>query len=106
MSTTIDAAELSLAQFLPLVGQDFSLHLPEGGTLRLSLDEAEPVPGSGPPDLREPFLLLFRCPDLPPGRFLRQGSYRVEHAALGATMIFITPIQPDARGMRYQAVYS
>jgi ribosomal protein S18 acetylase RimI-like enzyme len=49
------------------------------------------------------FSLVFRGPH---DRVLSQGMCRMEHAALGAVVLFIVPIGPDSRGMRYQAVFN
>ena len=52
---------------------------------------------------RRQFSLLFRGPVDP---FLSQGTYRLDHAELGALDIFLVPIGPDAEGMRYEAVFA
>lgn len=92
--------------FAPLVGQAFALHLPEGRTLQLQLAEATRSRHQAQPGMRQPFSLLFRCPELPEGQYILQGSYPVEHPALGRLEYFMTPIQPDAAGMRYECVFA
>jgi len=49
------------------------------------------------------FSLLFRGPLQP---LLPQQIYPVEHAALGSFDLFIVPIQRDAQGLKYQAVFN
>ena len=49
------------------------------------------------------FSLLFRGPHQP---LLPQQIYPVEHDALGRFDLFIVPIQRDAHGLRYQAVFN
>ena len=52
---------------------------------------------------QEHFSLVFRGPH---DRVLSQGMCRMEHAELGAVVLFIVPIGPDSQGMRYQAVFN
>jgi Domain of unknown function (DUF6916) len=52
---------------------------------------------------RAPFSIVFRGPA---GVLLPQRIYRLEHAALGAFDLFLVPIGPDGRGMRYEAVFA
>jgi hypothetical protein len=47
------------------------------------------------------FLLLFHGPADP---WWPQGMFRVEHADLGTEDLFLVPLGPDERGMRYEAV--
>ncbi|HWY25427.1 MAG TPA: hypothetical protein VNX47_10940 [Nevskia sp.] len=106
MSEPIDLAALDAERFRPLVGQPFAIVLPEGTKLPLSLLEVaqdEPNPAVG---RRAAFSLMFRCAALPPDQYIRQGCYRIENAALGAMEILVTPVTPDAAGMRYQAVFA
>lgn len=52
---------------------------------------------------RRPFSLIF-C-ELA-GAYLPQQTYSIEHPALGRLDLFLVPIGPDQRGMRYQAVFT
>jgi hypothetical protein len=105
MNASLDLAGLTIEHFLPLLGQSFSIHLPEGTELPLALSEAVAGVTAAPVGQRTAFSLSFRCAQLPKGQYLRQGCYRIDNPALGSMEIFITPIQPDALGMRYQAVF-
>jgi len=51
----------------------------------------------------EQFSLVFRGP-LDPA--MGQGMCQMEHDALGTLALFIVPIGPDPRGMRYEAVFN
>jgi hypothetical protein len=51
---------------------------------------------------RRPFSLLFRGD---PGLGLPQRIYRIEHERLGTHDIFIVPLQPDAEGSQFEAVF-
>jgi hypothetical protein len=52
---------------------------------------------------RQPFSLIF-C-ELT-GAYLPQQTYSLEHPTLGRLDLFLVPIGPDRRGMRYQAVFT
>jgi hypothetical protein len=68
------------------------------------------APAGGPPF----DAVLSACGDTPPGFSLLfhgpaepwwpQGIFRVEHADLGTEDVFLVPLGPDDRGMRYEAV--
>jgi hypothetical protein len=51
----------------------------------------------------EQFSLLFTAL---PGAPLRQGTYAVEHEALGSLLLFLVPVADSAEGVSYQAVFS
>lgn len=104
-SEPITTASLRFEHFAPLVEQTFTLYLPDGKTLQLQLFEATSSRHAPPPGFRPSFSLLFRCPELPPGRYIQQGGYVIEHAALGKLDYFMTPLQPDQQGMRYECVF-
>ncbi len=95
---------LTIADFAPRVGQRFSVGSPEEGvTFDTELVEATAVGEAAGPGGRVPFSLVFRAPA---GVVLPQRIYRVEHADLGTVDIFLVPIGPDARGMRYEAIFT
>lgn len=102
----VPPAELAVTHFEPLVGVDFSLHLPEGRVLRLVLEQAQVTGKPFRPGARTPFSLLFRCPELPPEQYLAQGSYRVDQPQLGTQELFFSPRQPDARGFSYESTFT
>ncbi|MDB5987707.1 MAG: hypothetical protein JWR16_2760 [Nevskia sp.] len=100
-------SDLRLDHFTPLIGSEFSLQLPEGGTIILELDEARAFDRYDLQEgFRRPFSVIFRCPTLPANQYLRQGTYRIQQHRLGTFDILITPITPDSSGMRYEAVFS
>ncbi len=102
----LSLAALMVEHFTPLVGEAFTLHRPEGGTLQLRLTEARASGEARPAGMRAPFSIVFHCPELPANQYILQGSYRIEHASLGAHTIFITPVTPDSAGVRYEAVFA
>ena len=98
-----------------LTSADFAQHLNE--TFRISADalpgiNADLVDVSDLPDRdragteslrRRPFSLVCRGP---PDRTLAQGIFTVEHDEMGSFDLFLVPIGPDDRGMRYEAVFT
>ncbi len=92
---------LKVEDFAGRVGETFRLDPPEDGPLELELTEARGEGGDS--HSRQPFSLVFRGPAEP---ILLQRIWRLEHADLGALEIFLVPIGPDGKGMRYEAVFS
>jgi hypothetical protein len=52
---------------------------------------------------RHPFSLVFTAA---PEAFIPQETYRIENANMEPFECFITPIGPDGRGMRFEAVFT
>jgi len=70
---------------------------PGGGPLELVLSDCEADRYEGS------FSLLFHAPD---GRLEPQQTFRARHAELGEFDLFLVPLGPDGRGMRYEAVFT
>jgi hypothetical protein len=93
-----------------LTRSDFAAHLNEpfrvwiaGATHELLLVEANALAAEeAAPTLRAPFSLVFSGPR---GAALAQQIHRLEHSALGALELFLVPIEPDAVGLRYEAIF-
>jgi hypothetical protein len=94
--------KLTKETFEPVRGGVFQLWLSEGRTLPLELSA---VLGTGLKGVaaREQFSLHFRGPATPA---LEQRIYRLDHPQFGALEIFLVPIQRDAAGMTYEAVFT
>jgi hypothetical protein len=107
--------KLTSADFAPHLHETFLLSLgPWGrphdpsvhGPLRaLELVEIEDLGTESAAEAsgRQPFSLIF-C-ELARA-YLPQQIYSLEHPILGRLDIFLVPIGPDRRGMRYQAVFT
>jgi hypothetical protein len=100
--------KLTLADFVPLVGQVLRLRLDDGAAIEVALESATESPRTGwrPPGgepARTPFSLVFRGP---PQFVLPQRIYRFEHEALGELDIFVVPIGRTAAGVAYEAIFS
>lgn len=93
----IDLATLSPESFDPLVGGAFSVNGIDG-VLRLLSVERLKSPSPRP----QPFALVFTSTT----HRLSQSTFRVAHRDLGELELFIVPLQPDARGPLYEAVFN
>ena len=82
-----------------------SVYLTDGDKrVELQIVECNPLnPRGRPQDQREPFSLVLRGPKNP---VLPQRMYPIDFGAMGAFDIFIVPIGPDERGMRYEAIFN
>jgi hypothetical protein len=93
-------------QFRGCLGETFTVRLESEGPVSLTLAEVASLTERGAdapwPIRRNPFSLRFRGE---PGLTLPQRIYRLEHDRLGAHDIFLVPIQPDAEGTQFEAVF-
>ena len=78
----------------------FQVHVPEIGTVPIELIEVTEY--TDQPNL-EQFLLIFRGPRSP---WFQQQTHALEHESLGSFELFLSPIGPDEKGMRYQAIFN
>jgi ribosomal protein S18 acetylase RimI-like enzyme len=93
---------LDAADFEPLVHQPFTLRTPDGREVPLQLDEVN-TRAPMAPGARRAFSLVFTSPG---AGHEPQHIFRVEHATLGVLEMFLVPLGPGPRGMRYEAVFS
>jgi hypothetical protein len=96
--------DFTVNSFTPLLDDAFVLQADAAGAapLTVRLTEATAVGPPSGPQSRAPFSLLFRGPAAP---ILPQRIYRLEHPGLGAFAVFLVPLEPDADGARYEAVF-
>ena len=78
------------------VDEPFLLSLPDGTTERLMLAQVEE---HGP----HAFSALFRGR---PGFYAPQQIWTLEHDRLGEFELFLVPLQPDADGSQFEAVFN
>jgi hypothetical protein len=71
--------------------------------LDLVLAECEAIKTSAAGLDRNPFRILFIGNSTP---ILPQRIYRLVHEQMGTVDIFIVPLGPDERGMRYEAIFT
>lgn len=95
----------TLETFQPHLGELFHIVVDQEARLPTKLTEVFPWgPGAAAGRDRTPFSLVFHT--APQAPVLPQGIYRVENDRLEPFEIFVGPIGPDERGMRYEAVFT
>lgn len=93
----------TIETFQPRIGEIFHM-IVDGERLPVKLTEVHPWgPGAAAGRDRKPFSLLFHTV---PRAVLPQQIYRMEHDAMEPFELFLTPLSPDERGMRYEAVFT
>ena len=95
--------ELSTADFVALLRQQFSLYA--GGTVPLNAEllQVTELGAAAPNAKRKPFSIILRGPR---DRRLPQMIYKVQHEKLGAFEIFLVPVGVDEKGYHYEAVFN
>lgn len=92
-----DLAILTPEHFDPLVGERFAVN---GTADVLALLDVSRL--NSPSPRVQPFALIFTSRT----HQLTQAIFRVAHPALGEFDLFLVPLQPDARGPIYEAVFN
>lgn len=93
----MDLTDVRLEHFEPLIAQDFQL---ENSDVKLKLFEVKALK-TREGAARTAFALLFSSPVLAP-----QGTYALQHEALGKLEIFLVPIRQDGAGVHLEAIFS
>ena len=98
----LDLATVRREHFAPCVNQDFEIVFSDG-TLPVKLGEAKQWGPDQPPNIRQPFALVFRG-----DRNLRlpQGVYKMRNAQLGEMEIFLVQVAADANSSTFEAVFN
>jgi hypothetical protein len=96
----MSVSSLTPSDFEPHVGHEFTVDV-NGKRLGLKLTQVERL-GTA---LREggAFSLLFLSP---PGPFLAQGSYPMQHPVLGPLELFMVPLGPKDGSNRYEVIFT
>jgi hypothetical protein len=95
----------TLETFQPHLGELFHIVVDEENRVPTKLTEVHRWgPGAAAGRDRVPFSLIFHT--VPQAPVLPQQIYRVESEAMDTIELFLTPIGPDERGMRYEAVFT
>jgi hypothetical protein len=93
----LDLATLTPEHFEPLVGTPFAVN---GIADVLKLLTVERL--KSPSSRTQPFSLMFTSTS----HRLTQATFRIGHRDLGELDVFVVPLQPDARGPLYEAVFN
>ena len=95
------------SDFSELLNQKFRLYLDSGKALPVELIEttnlASKTQETRGPNNRDPFSIVFRGPK---DAGLPQRIYKIEHKKVGKLDLFLVPIGPDDKGMRYEAIFT
>jgi hypothetical protein len=95
----------TLETFQPHLGELFHIVVDEKNRLPTRLtDVSRWGPGAAAGRDRIPFSLVFHT--VPQAPVLPQQIYRVESEGMEPMELFLAPIGPDERGMRYEAVFT
>jgi hypothetical protein len=97
--------ELTRALFADHLESKFRLDYGSSEPMEVELTQVAALdPRNAPkPANREPFSLIFRGPRT---FCVPQRIYKLDHEKLGTLEIFLVPIGPDEKGMRYEAVFN
>ena len=96
--------KLKSTDFSPYLGQTFHVSFESESLPSVELIEVTELSSErGESGQRRPFSLVFRGPQTP---ILRQRIYEIEHQEMGALGLFLVPIGPDEKGMRYESVFT
>jgi hypothetical protein len=94
----------TMETFQPHIGELFTIVVDDEVRLPTKLTEVSPWgPEASKGRPRVPFSLVFHTV---PQAVLPQQIYRVENENMEPFEIFLVPIEPDERGMRYEAVFT
>lgn len=89
--------------FQPYLNSSFEMTADPTSPVVLTLVDIRPLGSKGEPDRRRAFSLLFRGPREP---LLSQRMYPLRHPRMGRMEVFLVPLGPDEKGMRYEAVFA
>jgi len=94
---------LTANSFSDFVNDTFTVYFDPSIPSDLELIEVSEINTSSITDGREPFSIVFRgamdC-------VWSQGIYKIAHQKLEEIQLFLVPIGPDEKGMRYEAVFN
>jgi hypothetical protein len=88
------------------LGDKFRVYPDSSDPLEVELISATGLGGSAGGETsgrRQPFSIVFRGPG---DVLLPQRIYRMEHEEIGAFDLFLVPIGPDEKGLRYEAIFT
>jgi hypothetical protein len=90
--------------FKPRIGEIFRIIVDDQWQLPVALTSVDPWgPEAGKGRDRAPFSLIFHGAS---DSFLPQRMYQIENEKMEPMELFLVPIGPDERGMRYEAVFT
>jgi len=100
--TVANAFAWSHASAEALVGQSFWLNHPALGALAITLSAVR-VPARNPDPRLDQFSLVFRMPAAPA---VAEGTYEMDHPAIGRFDLYLTPSGRDAEGASFRSDFT
>ncbi len=98
------AARPTAEDFRQHLGTKFGVRVETQRRLELELAEVKDYrPQSNEPGGMERFSLFFYGPG---DVMLNQGTFTLDHPAMGELVIFMVPVARDPRGFRYEVVFN
>jgi hypothetical protein len=95
---------LQSTDFSACLNTVFRVPLVDAQTMPLELAAVTELGAAAIPGGRRPFALLFLGPA--GNRYLLQGTYPLQHDALGRLDLFVVPLGPEGGRMRYEAIFN
>ncbi|HEX6710079.1 MAG TPA: hypothetical protein VF068_07070 [Rubrobacter sp.] len=94
----------TIETFSEHLGDTFLIYPDDTERVDVELISATGLGGStGEETSRQPFSIVFRGPrDV----LLPQRIYKMEHEGIGTFVLFLVPIGPDEKGLRYEAIFT
>ena len=94
----------TIQTFSEYVGSTFRIYPDSSHPLEVELISATEL-GERPEEgrYRQPFSIVIRGPG---DVLLTQRIYRMEHPGIGVFDLFLVPIGPDEKGLRYEAIFT
>jgi len=88
---------------MPYLGGAFKVSAGDDLSFDAELIEVSPMGETVGPTGRRAFSLVLRGPE---NEAPEQGIYHVDHVEIGSLELFLVPIGPDEKGMKYEAVFT
>jgi hypothetical protein len=95
--------EITVTDFKELLNKSFEILFDSESMLEAELIEVLELKNSQMIN-REPFSLTFRTSQK--NEYYQQGNYLIKYKNKLEMPLFMVPIGPDAKGMRYEAIFS
>ena len=99
----MNLAEVTREAFEPFLETSFRVLGGDGLAFEAELIEVSPMGETVGPTGRQAFSVVLRGPTT---ETPEQGMYQLEHSEIGNIDLFLVPIGPDHKGMKYEAVFT
>ena len=94
----------TIETFSEHLGSTFNIHPDDTEQVDVELISATGLGGSTGEEIsRQPFSIVFRGPG---DVLLPQRIHKMQHDKIGSFELFLVPIGPDEKGLRYEAIFT